>query len=172
LLLVALFYVMPRLPVPKTVGPLEAVLFMLALVLVSILLSRLYGIILSRLRRALGLEAWPKPRYNLSLMHLVLAGGLVIVTLLVHQELGLQRRFDLLVLVVGGVTRLAMSYGTRVKRYAVEGIGLLLSWAVLVTMLATSPEMVTFLAIVLVELLTALYGWREWLHVREGQFGV
>lgn len=156
-----------RLPVPETVGPPVAALFLLALLLGSLLVARLLRRIQQWWRRAFGLERWPKPRYDFSLLHFVGIAGLLVATILVHERLGLGQRFDLVILVVGGVTRFAMAYQTRVKRYAVEGAMLLSLWAVGVGLLGAPPQAPTLFGIVLTELLTAAYGWREWLHVRD-----
>ncbi len=163
----AAYYVTSRLPIPDTVGPVGIVLFMLIMLLALGVFYWLHKAVDVRLRRALGLETWPKPRGDITLARLTLGGVALAFAFLVHYWLGIGDRFDLILLLVAGLTQLAAAYETQVSRYAVEGTGLLWAWVLLVTLSGERSEALTFLGIALIEFLTAIYGWREWSHVQE-----
>lgn len=162
LLVTLLFWLLRRLPIPDTVSGDWIPLFWLGIALLIGLAALLTRAIHRRLRRALHLETWPTPRPDFSLRAFALAFGTLAFTLAVHALLGRLDRHALIIPFWLGSHQLIAAWETRVERYAVQGVGCLLVWSLLMRMPAPQASWLLLPSLALVELVTALWGRWEW----------
>ncbi|RMF26519.1 MAG: hypothetical protein D6759_19560, partial [Chloroflexi bacterium] len=163
LLLVSfLFWLLRRLPIPDTVSGDWIPLFWLGMVLLIGLAALLTRAIHRRLRRALHLETWPTPQPDFSLRAFALALGTLALTFAVHALLGKLEHYALIIPFWLGSYQLIAAWETRVERYAVQGIGCLLVWSLLMGMPVPQASWLLLPSLALVELVTALWGRWEW----------
>jgi len=166
LLLAVLHQALLRLPVPQTVGPEGMILFVVGMMLMFGLLFLLHRAIDRKLRHALHLDEWPRPRSDsFSLSRFIIVFGLLAVSYLVVRWLGMTNQFYLFFLLWYGLTQIIAALDTRVKRYAVEGLWLLLAWIVLIGLPDDQAAQVFFPLLALAEALTVPWGWWEWRRV-------